>query len=482
MTTTEANSPLGQIPLCVDLDNTLLRTDLLFESFVAALKRHPTSVLLTPFWLLKGRAFLKQQIARRGGACVRDLPIRDELLEFLRVQRRSGRRLVLVSAAAQPLASVVGERLDLFDEVLGSNGTENLKGPRKARLLEEKFGRGGFDYIGDSRSDFAVWRSARHALVVSDRPRFVDAIRSIVPVEAVFRRSHGKLKTWMNALRLHQWSKNLLVFVPVLTSHRLFENAVLFHGFVAFFSFSLFCSGMYLVNDLVDLEADRRHETKRLRPLASGELSIASAIVSAPLLLIAGLALASLGGFLLMLCLGAYGAASLTYTLWFKRVVMLDVVVLACLYSVRLFAGGAATGIYCSEWLLAFSVFFFFCLATVKRYSELRTLPSTDESPAPGRGYLRSDLEVISALGSSSGLISVLVLILYIMSPEVRLLYHHRLVLLLLCPLFLYWTARIWFKAHRGEVPEDPVVFALSDRTSYFTGALTALVLYVATI
>ena len=300
-------------------------------------------------------------------------------------------------------------------------------------------------------------------------------------VEKVFPRSPSRFGKLARAFRVHQWSKNLLVFVPVITSHKIFDRHVLLGGLFAFLSFNLFCSGVYLVNDLLDLEADRRHPTKCLRPIASGDVSIFAAIVWAFALLLGGIGIGCLCGADFLAVLAAYGIGNIAYSVWLKRVVMLDVVILACFYSLRLLGGSAATDIVCSEWLIAFSVFFFFCLAMIKRYSELRELLArTDTSKT--RGYMPIDFETVGTFGAGSGLISVLVLVLYVMSPDVRMLYHRPALLLLLCPLFLYWITRIWIKARRGEVPEDPVVFALRDRTSYMTGILAALVLYAATI
>jgi 4-hydroxybenzoate polyprenyltransferase len=464
------------------LDHTLIKTDLLYESFFLLMKRKPIALFALPFWLLRGRSFLKRKVALLVQPDVRYLPFREDLVAFLQEEKRRGRTVLLVSAADQGLARSVENHLRLFDDIIASDERQNVKGANKARLLEQRFGKNGFDYVGDSRSDFAVWRSARHALVVTDSHRFTNAIKAIVPVEKVFPRHAGRVGAFVKALRIHQWSKNLLVFVPVITSHKIFDRQVLESGLLAFFSFSLFCSGIYLLNDMLDLEADRQHPTKSLRAVASGQLSIFSAVGWAGALLVSGVGLGYLSGWHFVGILALYGVANLAYSLWFKHVVMLDVVVLACFYSLRLLGGGAATGIGCSEWLIAFSVFFFFCLAMIKRYSELRGADAVEGQRGRARGYLGGDLDIIASFGVGSGLISVLVLVLYIMSPEVRLLYQRPEILLLLCPLFLYWITRIWFKARRGEVPEDPVVFALQDRTSYIAGVLAALVLYAATI
>lgn len=466
-------------PLCVDLDGTLLKTDLLWETLVALLKREPLAFFRLPVWLASGRAHLKRELARRVRTEIKYLPFRDDLLQFLREEKAKGRPIILITAADEIIAREVQKHLHVFDEVIGSNGVHNMRGATKALVLEGRFGARGFDYVGDSNVDFEVWRVSRHALVVTNRARFVRAINSFAPVEKVFPRSRNTFAVVLRALRSHQWSKNLLVVVPILTGHQLANLPILLRGAVAFCSFSLVCSGVYLLNDILDLDADRSHQTKRLRPLAAGDLSITTAVVLSAVTLLAGVSVGIACGLTFLGVLAIYLVANLAYSTWLKHVVMLDVVVLACFYTLRLLGGGAATGIGCSEWLLAFSVFFFFCLAMIKRYSELRE--STAIEPQMARSYARSDLDSVALVGVSSGMISVLVLVLYAMSPEVRILYHKPTVLLLLCPLFLYWITRLWFKAHRGEVPQDPVLFALTDRTSYIAGLLAALVLYIAT-
>lgn len=470
---------LQDAPLCVDLDDTLLQTDLLYEAILLLVKRSPWSLCLLPVWLVRGRAYLKQQLARQTAHAIAQLPYRDELVTYLRAEKSRGRRLILVTAADESVARKIQEHLPLFSEIIASNGSVNLKGKAKARLLEERFGRGQFDYAGDSRADLVVWRAARRAVVISDSKRFIAVVNSITPVEAAFSKTTGKMAALAKACRPHQWAKNILVFVPVLTSHRITDTRALLLGAIAFLAFSLLASGVYFFNDLLDLEADRAHPSKRQRVLASGQLSIPLAVASCLLLLLAGLGLGFPCGKTFLVFAGIYLASNIAYSAWFKRLVILDVVVLACFYTLRLLAGGAATGIGVSDWLLAFSVFFFFGLAMVKRYSELRGQEGTETA---GRGYFRSDLEPIGTFGVASGMISVLVLVLYVMSPEVRLLYRHPTVLLLLCPLFLYWITRLWFKANRGEVPQDPVVFALTDRTSYIAGILAMAVLYAATV
>jgi len=283
-------------PLCVDLDETLVKTDLLHETLLILLKRAPLALLAIPGWLTKGRAYLKHQVALRTQIEVAHLPYRTDLVEFLRLEQARGRRLVLVTAADRLLAARVQEHLQLFDEVIASDGSLNLKGSSKAQLLEEKFGKQQFDYVGDSHADFAVWRIARRAVVVSDSKRFVAAINSIVPVETVFPKTTGRFRLLLKACRPHQWAKNVLVFVPILTSHRLTDSHVLLQGALAFFSFSFIASSVYLLNDTLDLEADRVHAIKRSRALAAGQISVPIVVGMCLFLFVAGAAIGTLCG------------------------------------------------------------------------------------------------------------------------------------------------------------------------------------------
>lgn len=485
-TTTESTSaPLtgaAAPPLCVDLDGTLLKTDLLWEAVLAAVKQNPLALLRAPFWLAGGRANLKRRLATSGTFDPRLLPYRQEVLDFIEKERAQGRRIVLVSAADQTFAEAVAQHLGCFDEVIGSDGKTNLKGKIKREALEAKFGHKGFDYIGDHAADLQVWPAARAGFVVSGRRKLVRRAEALGSVTSLEISSPGSFRLWLRAIRIHQWSKNILVIVPVITGHRLEEPAVLLAAAVAFLSFSLVSSSVYLANDLIDLEADRGHKTKRARAFSSGALSLSSGVFMAVLLLLAGLSLAFVGGTEFVAILVCYCAASFAYSAYLKRIAALDVLVLAGFYTLRIFAGGAATGIVVSVWLLAFSMFFFFSLALVKRYSELKSDTSEIPDRFTGRGYVATDLPALGSFGITSGFISVLVLVLYVMSSEVTILYRHPERLLLICPLLLYWMSRLWMRTTRGFMHEDPVVFALTDRISYALGLLAAFAVFLATI
>jgi len=462
-------SAADAIPLCVDLDGTLIKTDLLWESMVQLLARKPWLIFVVPLWWLRGRARLKSELARRVELNPSQLPYREDVLEFLRHEHGRGRRMVLATASNYLLAECVAAHLGLFDEVIASDHQTNLRSQQKASRLVQRFGRGGFDYAGNSSADRPVWREARRAIVVGRARCDLPAAR-VFPTEA--RIGFHLLRL----LRPHQWAKNLIIFVPLLTAHQLNKPSLVWMAALAVVAFSLCASGLYVLNDLLDIESDRCHPGKRQRPFASGALPIPLGFVLVPVLLGAAAAISETLPLRFLLVLGTYLGLTTAYSFWLKRIALLDVFLLAGLYTIRLVAGHEATGVPYSVWLLVFSMFIFLSLALVKRFQELRTY----NTHAPGRGYVLEDLELIASLGSSSGYLSVLVLALYVNSEQVRTLYQHPMRLLLICPLFLLWISRIWLQAHRGQLHDDPVLFALRDPISYMTIALTLLILWLA--
>ncbi|WP_043321248.1 UbiA family prenyltransferase [Corallococcus coralloides] len=469
------------VPLAVDLDGTLVRTDTLHENLLVLLKHAPWLLLLVPLWVLRGKAFFKAEVARRARLDVTSLPYNADVVAFLREEHARGRRLVLATAADRSIADAVAAHLGLFHTVVASEGGVNLSGARKLERLRELLGR--FDYAGNDAVDLHLWRECRQLIVVHAPAGVLRQAQGLGrPVHRVFEAPPGGLRPWVKALRVHQWAKNALVFVPVLAAHKATQGGMAPRAVLAFLAFSLCASSVYIINDLLDLASDRRHPSKSLRPFASGALPVRAGVMLAPLLLVGAAALAlatlplSFSGLL-----AAYFVLTLAYSLRLKQVVMLDVLVLAGLYTVRIFGGALAVGVPTSSWLLMFSTFLFLSLALLKRLSEVRRLRQSNEVSAHGRGYLAQDYEQLASLGAASGQVSVLVLALYITSKEVTALYAHPERLWLLCPVMLYWVGRIWLLAHRGLVNEDPLVFALRDRVSYVVGVVAALVLWVAT-
>lgn len=466
------------LPLCVDLDGTLLRSDMLVESTLALMAQRPWLAFMLPVWLLRGKANLKQQVASRITVDPADLPYDERVLALLRDQ--PGRQRVLCTASDESLARPVADHLGCFDEVIASNGKRNLSGHHKAQALVDRFGERGFDYAGNGSIDLSVWARARGAVVVNAGNRLANAARRHCPVQLHLPRQYGGARTWLRALRVHQWLKNLLVFVPLLASHRMFDPDSLLKSAAGFLAFGLCASGVYLLNDLLDLPSDRQHPRKRLRPFAAGLLPLLQGALMAPLLAVAGLCLAWWAEPKFAGVLAVYYLLTLAYSLRLKRVVMLDVILLAALYTVRIIGGTVVIGAALSFWLLAFSMFIFLSLALLKRYTELSAMLAAGRSDAAGRGYAVDDLPLLQSQGAASGYLAVLVLALYINSTESIALYARPQVLWLLCPLILYWVSRIWVVAHRGGMHDDPVVFAATDRVSQVVGLLCGIIALLA--
>ncbi len=468
--------------LCVDLDGTLIKTDLLVESFFLLLRTHPLVILLAPFWLLHGKARLKQELARRVELDVATLPYQPVFLAWLREQHARGQHLVLATSAAEPFARQVAEHLGIFSQVIATTDEVNLSGERKAERLCHCFGQRGFDYAGNGQVDIAVWALAHQAILVNPARGVRERAARVAEIAAKFDDREGwTLNPWFKALRLHQWLKNVLVFVPLLAAHRVWEPALLLQAALAYLAFGLCASSVYLLNDLLDLPADRQHPCKRLRPFAAGTLPVLAGALAVPALLtlaflLAGITLPPLFAGVLL----GYYLLTLAYSLYFKQIVMLDTVVLAALYTLRIIAGTAATTIAPTFWLLAFSMFIFLSLALVKRHAELLTMQEAGQSSARGRGYQVDDLQLLQALGGTSGYLSVLVLALYINSSASQALYRYPEVIWLLCPLLLYWISRVWLKTHRGEMYDDPVIFAVQDRVSQMLLGIGAVIVWLA--
>lgn len=454
----------SQVALCVDLDGTLLKSDLLYESLLALLSRNPLYLLLLPLWLLRGKAALKHEIASRVELDPSSLPYDERLLARLR--STTARPRVLCTASNVKFAQGISEHLDVFEHVLSSTESLNLSGHRKADALVARFGERGFDYVGNDNIDLQVWRRARQAWVVNAAPSLAARAAKVCEVVEQMPMEGAGIKTWIKAFRIHQWLKNLLVFVPLLASHRFFDTQAVSSSLLAFIAFGLCASGVYVLNDLLDLPSDRCHPRKRLRPFAAGRLPLLHGLFAAALLALCGFALALLVGPLFVAVLVGYYVMTLAYSLRLKRVVMVDVVLLAGLYTVRIIGGAAALGSGLSFWLLAFSMFVFLSLAMLKRYTELAGVLANGQTSASGRGYSVEDLSLIQSLGAASGYIAVMVFALYINSPESLELYERPQLLWLLCPMLLYWISRMWIVSHRGEMDDDPIVFAVTDRVS----------------
>jgi 4-hydroxybenzoate polyprenyltransferase/phosphoserine phosphatase len=465
----------------VDLDGTLIYSDLLWESLARLLKQNFLYIFAVPLWLLSGRANLKRQVAARTTINPALLPYNEAFLQFLREEKAQGRRIVLASASEHSLVDKVAAYVGLFDEVLASDGRTNLRSAAKCAALVKKFGSGGFDYAGNSSADVAVWAATRKNMVVNAPAALAARMRQDGRVVAEFAGPAERTRAVWQALRPHQWVKNIIIFVPLITAHKVRDAEAVQASLLAFAAFCLFASGVYVLNDLLDLESDRQHARKRNRPLASGRLYLPWAFVGGPLLLLVPMVLSLIALPKFAVVLLAYGIITTAYSLRLKEVAILDVFVLAGLYTMRLIAGHVATGIEFSSWLLGFSMFIFLSLAMMKRLQELQSLREQKLTGIKGRGYVVGDLEMINTFGITSGYLSVIVMALYVNSDQVSRLYHHPGLLLLICPLLLYWISRVWLITHRGQLHDDPVLFALKDGQSYVIGALALLLVWLAT-
>lgn len=465
-----------QAPLVVDLDGTLLRTDLLYEKFALLLFSKPWILLLIPFWLLRGKAALKREFAKRVDLDVDTLPVNTDLLAWLRTEKARGRTLALVSASDDELVRQVAARFgDLFDIVQGSDGSANLAGSRKLDALKARFG-STFTYVGDEHRDIVIWEHCRSAVLAGRGCDLRARLSPGVAVAGAFAVPPVTLATWTRELRVQQWAKNALLFVPLLLSGSFLDPELLARVILGFFAFSLLASGSYLFNDLVDLRADRMHRSKSRRPLASGALPLRSALVALPVMALLVAALLTqlplaFAGVALM-----YLGVTLAYSYALKRAPILDLLALGFLFTVRILAGIAATETPISPWLLVFSMFFFFSLATVKRYSECRVMAAEGRSELTGRGYHAADANTLMAMGIASGFCSSLVFFLFLIDPLSPVSAYTRPELLwAVCAVLAYWLGRAWLLAGRGEMHDDVVVFALKDRTSLGLGVLCAL-------
>jgi len=472
----------GSVPLVVDLDGTLIRGDLLHESALRLISREPWRIFQLPFWLGQGKASMKRRIAERVDLDLDSMPIHDELLEWVRSERKTGRKIVLCSASDDKYVQGMASRFGGIDEVIASDGVTNISARRKAEALESRYGLKGFDYVGNSRDDLHVWRSARRGVIVNASERLGRAARAAVDIEREFSVGVRHLRLWLKAMRLQQWAKNLLVFLPLLASHRYGELDALGSTLIAFFAFGLCASSVYLVNDLSDLESDRAHPRKRLRPFAAGTLSAGRGVAVSGALAVAAFLVASLVNWQFMAWLAVYLGITLFYTFVLKRKVLVDALALAALYTIRILAGGAASGVWPGFWLLALSLFLFLSLAFVKRYSELGFVKAKGLEGARGRDYLITDLPLIESFGIASGFAAVVVLALYMNGDTIVDLYPHEEVVWLTVPILLYWITRIWVKAHRGEMVDDPVIFAMTDRLSLLSILAFVVTLVVASL
>lgn len=464
------------VPLVVDLDGSLLHTDTLVESLFDVARRQPVQLLRLPAWWAGGRAHLKRQLALRAAVDVSVLPMADDLLAHLRELKGAGRHLVLATGADERIAQAVADQLGLFDRVLASDGRNNLSGIGKRDRLVAEFGERGFDYVGNGTRDLPVWAAARRALLVRPSPRLAAAAARVAEVERHFGDGRPGWRDYLGAMRLQHWLKNLLLLVPLLAVHQLYDAPKLLAALIGFVCFSLTASGIYLLNDLFDLPSDRRHPHKKRRALASGRIPLLHGLLLVPALWLTAALLALVLAPSFLGVLAGYVVLMLVYSMRLKNYPIVDALVLAVGYSLRIYAGSLAVRVAVSPWLLVCSTALFFGLALLKRYAELVTLRPGLGPRGRVRGYGVGDAALIAGLGTAADCIAVVLLALYpvVAAPTVP----HRMIWLL-SALLLFWTGHMWLMAHRGLIHDDPVAFALRDPLSRVFGVAAAALLLV---
>lgn len=465
-----------QLPLCVDLDGTLTLTDTLWESCVKLLRLNPLYILNMLLWLFSGKAKFKLEISKRVQPDAELLPYTPGLLTFLKEQKQLGRHLCLVTAASREIADKVEATLGLFDRVIASDDKTNLSGKKKAARLVEIYGEKGFAYAGNGSIDLDVWAHAATAIPVNASAGVVRRLHGRdIKIEAEFKdKKNSLLKALIKAVRPHQWAKNCLLFVPITLSHNQIPADWL-TVCLAFVAFSMTASAIYLINDLFDVETDRKHSTKCKRPFASAILPIPTGIAAVVVLVSAAAVLAYAINKSFFILLMGYVCLTTAYSIVLKMHALLDVFTLTILYTLRIIGGALAIEIDISNWLLAFSIFFFLSMAFAKRYSELHNLAETGDLAAGTRGYVVRDLMIVILFGVTSGYLAVMVFILYIQDIQVTLLYSKPRWLWVISFVQLYWISRVWLHSYRGRMNEDPVLFALHDVKSYIMAAMVGI-------
>lgn len=473
--------PVSEPVLVVDMDGTLSRTDTLHEAVFAFIAANPLRAPALFGWLRAGKAGFKRRLADECLADAETLPLNEDVVELVRNARAEGRRTALVSAADQRQVEALAARVGLFDEAHGTTDGTNLSGSAKADFLVGRYGEKGFDYAGDARVDLPVWAHARRAITVA-APDAIKAEVARLGVEAEHltppATGFARFRPYLKALRPHQWLKNILIFMPILAAHDLSQFPA---AIAAFIAFSLTASSVYLINDLLDLSADRAHPRKCKRPFASAQVPLMHGLVLAPVLILAAILISAIftpAVFLGVLVL--YYIATFAYSLVLKRKLIIDVWTLGGLYTVRILAGAAATGVPLSPWILAFSMFLFLSLAAVKRQAELTDQIRQGKEQTAGRAYHTDDLPILRSIALSAGYAAVVVFALYINSPKVQSLYSAPEYLWLVCPLLLYWISRMVMVTHRGDMTDDPIIFAVRDRVSAVVVGLSALAIVLA--
>ena len=462
---------LDEIPLCVN-ERALLKTNVLNEAIFLRIKRNPLNLFLIPLWFLPGNSGRIRHLSQGISINWRTIPVRESIVKRMQAALEGNRRVFFLTSMPHTWAQELCAEIDCTKATIID---ENAIATSDRSSLTDVFSAAQFDYIGDGRRDLSICQSARRVLIVGSSRGAIARAKKIAAIDGIIPGDSAGLITFIKMIRTHQWLKNFLVLVPLLAAHRLMSLSNIRIAAAAFMAFCLCASSVYVLNDLLDLESDRQHFRKRNRPIAAGKIAVSQALGVGLLFLVAAAWLALSISRLFTLTVAIYFVMTLAYSLRLKRQVIVDVMLLAALYTIRVVAGAVATTVVPSFWLLAFSMFLFLSLAVVKRYSEMLVTLSEDKQYAAGRGYSVEDLPVLLSLGVSVGIAAIVVLALYINDPATNRLYPATIWLWPVPPLMLYWVSRVWMKARRGEMHDDPVVFAMRDWQSLLTVALVGL-------
>jgi 4-hydroxybenzoate polyprenyltransferase/phosphoserine phosphatase len=467
-------------PLVVDLDGTLISTDILMEQTFKLIKDKPFYFFFVIFWLFKSYAYLKNEVSKRVVLNISLLPFKFNVLNYVKEQKKTGRTIILATAAQFEVAQSIASYLNLFDEVLATTPDLNLRGNNKRKVLNEKFGEKGYDYVGDAYIDLNVWKSARKAILIEPTKDLVARAQKISEIEKIFYPSNNKFRTLIKSIRISQWVKNLLLFVPILLSHTLNPSGYLITLF-GFVLFNFLSSAVYLLNDLNDLESDREHPLKKKRPLASGEMHLSTGLYLSIFLIILSFALSSLLlNYQFTLILLAYLFSNILYTLSLKTKPIIDIITLSILYTLRLIAGGILSDVVLSDWFISFSIFFFTSLAVLKRYTELKLFSTASLNLSNKRGYTFEDINFLLFSGLSLSFISTLIFLLYTQSEKVYKMYSNPKYLIFIAPILLFFNMRTWYKATKITNTDNPIEIILKDKINYILFLLTLLILIIA--
>lgn len=469
-------------PLCVDLDGTLVNTDTLWESYLLLLKQNPLLALFALTKIFHGKAFFKDYLANKTELDVTTLPYNQPLLKWLKHEKQTGRCLILVTASNQRIAERVAKHIELFDDVIGSDVSNSMQASNKHELLIQKFGDKQFDYAGNHKKDLTVWQHSQQSIVVNASAKVTTQAQQLGNVEKIFKPQRLNLKTFLKTIRVHQYVKNLLLFVPFLLGFSAYDLQHFFDCVLGFLAFSALASSVYVLNDLLDLKADRLHPRKQLRGFAAGLLSIPTGFLLIIGFLTLSITLMTQLSWSFALVLIVYYVLTISYSFFLKQKILVDAIVLAGLYTLRVIAGMKIIGSGYYEWIIMFSMFIFLSLAFLKRYTELNVLLSDKRMYSSGRGYHVKNVEVVRTFGITSGYIAALIVALYLNSNKAVTTYHHPQFLWLISVVIVYWISRLWILASEGKVHDDPVVFAIKDKVSYLLVVAVAILVGLAVL